>query len=292
MNVKIYRKVLVFVILLSLVLPSFAFGEKVPKEIKRVVNRGYLGQGGLNLDKDINRAEFATVAVRLMGLEKEAKSYSGKSSFKDVNKFQGGWAVGYTTIADREGVMRGVGDSSFNPKGKITYVEMMTVFMRILGYEDGIDFVDYPDEYYEKGLELGLGQVHKKANDKVTRGEVAIIIERILDMKMKDKDIILIDKLDDVPIVVEVEEDIYMTDMSFNTNITGLFSGKLKGTNDFAGYKIELLSSSGKIYDSTFASKDGKFKIWDFDIGYLSKLEGYKYKVYDGNGKIVLDGQL
>jgi|GEM_PF-1871370 len=290
MNVK--RKLLVCLLLLSLLLPSFAFGETTPKEIKRVVNRGYLGQGGLNLDKEINRAEFATVAVRLMGLEKEAKSYNGKSSFKDVSKFQGGWAVGYTTLADKEGVMRGVGSSSFNPNGKVTYVEMMTVFMRILGYEDGIDFVDYPNDYYEKGLELGLGQVHKKANDKVTRGEIAIIIERMLDMKMRDKDITLIDKLDDVPIVVEVKKDIYMTDMSFNTSITGLFSGKLKGTDDFAGYKIELLSSGGKIYDSTFASKDGKFKILDFDIGYLAKLEGYKYRVYDGNGKVVLDEQL
>ena len=293
MNVKMYRKVLVFVILMSLLLPSLAFGEKVPKEIKRVVNRGYLGKGGLNLDKDINRAEFATVAVRLMDLEKEAKTYSGKGPFKDVSKFQGGWAVGYTALAHREGIMKGVSDTSFNPKGKVTYVEMITVFMRILGYEDGIDFVDYPDDYYEKGLELGLGQVHKKANDKMTRGDVALTLEKLLDMTMKSEDVTLIDKLDKVPKVVEKkEEKITMTDISFNTSITGLFKGKLQGKTDFSGYKVELSSLGGKIYDSTFASKDGKFKIFDFDIGYLAKLEGYKYRVYDDNGNVVLDGQL
>lgn len=291
MNVK--RIFLVCLLLLSLLLPSFAFGETVPKEIKRVVNRGYLGKGGLSLDKDINRAEFATVAVRLMGLEKEAKTYSGKRPFKDVSKFQGGWAVGYTALAHRKGVMRGVSDTSFNPSGKVTYVEMMTVLMRILGYEDGIDFVDYPDDYYEKGLELGLGQVHKKANEKMTRGDVALTIEKLLDMKMKNEDVTLIDKLDKVPKVVEVEEEeITMTDISFNTSITGLFRGKLEGKTDFSGYKVELSSLGGKMYDSTFATKDGKFKIFDFDIGYLSRLEGYKYRVYDDNGNVVLDGQL
>lgn len=295
MNVK--RIFLVCLLLLSLLLPSFAFGETVPKEIKRVVNRGYLGKGGLSLDKDINRAEFATVAVRLMGLEKEAKTYSGKRPFKDVSKFQGGWAVGYTALAHREGIMKGVSDTSFNPSGKVTYVEMMTVFMRILGYEDGIDFIDYPDDHYEKGLELGLGQVHKKAEDKMTRGDVALTLEKLLDMKMKKENVTLINKLDKVPEVVEnvgdkEEGKIKMVDISFNTTITGQFKGKLKGKADFSGYKVELSSLGGKIYDSTFASKDGKFKIFEFDIGYLAKLEGYKYRVYDDNGNVVLDGQL
>lgn len=288
-----YKKIIVFVLLLSLLLPSFAFGESVPKEIKRVINRGYMGKGGLNLDNYINRAEFATVAVRLLGLEKEAKSYSGKCPFVDVKKFQGGWAVGYTAVAHEKGVMKGVSDSRFNPNGKVTYVEMLTVFMRILGYEDGIDFIDYPNGYYERGLELGIGELHRKPNEKVTRGDVALTIEKLLDMKMKDEDITLVDKLDKVPKVVEKNEEVIkMTDISFNTTITGLFTGKLVGKKNFAGYKVELASLGGKIYDSTFADSNGKFKITSFDVGYLARLEGYKYRVYDKNGNVVLEGQL
>lgn len=291
---KMCKKVLVFVLVSSLLLPSFAFGEHVPKNIERVVERGYFGQGGLNLNGEMNRAEFATVAVRLLGLENKANSYSGKGPFKDVENFQGGWAIGYTAIAQSKGIMEGNRSTKFNPSGKVSYIEMLTVFMRILGYEDGIDFVKYPDDYYKKALEIGLGDIDRNPSEKVTRGDVALYMEKLLDMKLKDRDITLIAELDDMPQVVKNEEkkNISMEKLSFNTTITGLFCGKLKGRNDFTGYKIELLSLGGKVYDSTFASKNGEFKILNFDIGVMAKIEEYKYRIYDENGKVVLEGNL
>lgn len=291
---KMCRKVLVFVLVSSLLLPSFAFGEHIPKDIERVVERGYFGQGGLNLNGEMNRAEFATVAVRLLGLENKAKSYSGKGPFKDVENFQGGWAIGHTAIAQNEGIMKGHSSTKFNPSGKVSYIEMLTVFMRILGYEDGIDFVKYPDDYYKKALEIGLGDIDRNPIEKVNRGDVALYMEKLLDMKLKDRDITLIAELDDIPQIVKNEEkkNISMEKLSFNTTITGLFSGKLKGRNDFTGYKIELFSLGGKVYDSTFASKNGEFKILNFDIGVMAKIEGYKYRIYDENGKVILEGNL
>lgn len=266
----------------------------MPKNIERVVERGYFGQGGLNLNGEMNRAEFATVSVRLLGLENKANSYIGKGPFKDVEKFQGGWAIGYTAIAHSEGIMEGNSNTKFNPSGKISYIEMLTVFMRILGYEDGIDFIKYPDDYYKKALEIGLGDIDRNPSEKVTRGDVALYMEKLLDMKLKDNDITLIAKLDDMPQIIKNEENenISMEKLSFSTTMIGLFSGNLKGRNDFTGYKVELLSLNGKVYDSTFASKNGEFKILNFDIGVMAKIEGYKYRVYDENGKVVLEGNL
>lgn len=274
------RKMLVFILILSILLPSFAIAEEVPKEIERVVKRGYFGQGGLNLDKQMNRAEFATVSVRLMGLENEAISYKGKTPFKDVQSFQGGWAVGYTAIAHREGIMEGVNKNYFKPKGTLSYVEMLTVFMRILGYEDGIDFEKYPEDYYKKALEIGLGDLYIDSNQKVSRKTVALTMEKALNLKLKDEDMTLLEKLDK-------KESI-----NFNTSIVGTFSGKLEGKDDFRGYKVELLSKNNKVYSSTKVDKDGTFKIWNFDIGVVAKLEGYKYRVYDEKGNMILEKNL
>ena len=289
---KMCKKVLVFVLVSSLLLPSFAFGEHVPKNIERVVERGYFGQGGLNLNGEMNRAEFATVAVRLLGLENKANSYSGKGPFKDVENFQGGWAIGYTAIAQSKGIMEGHSSTKFNPSSKVSYIEMLTVFMRILGYEDGIDFVKYPDDYYKKALEIGLGDIDRNPSEKVNRGDVALYMEKLLDMKLKDKDNTLIQVLDIKPDIVKAEEKIYISELKFNTSVAGILSGKLNGRDDFVGYKVELLSLGGKVYDSTFASKNGEFKILNFDIGVMAKIEGYKYRVYDENGKVVLEGNL
>lgn len=284
---------LVFILILSILLPSFAIAEEVPKEIETVVKRGYFGQGGLNLDKQMNRAEFATVSVRLMGLEDEAISYKGKTPFKDVQSFQGGWAVGYTAIAHREGIMEGVNKNYFKPKGTLSYVEMLTVFMRILGYEDGIDFEKYPEDYYKKALEIGLGDLYIDSNQKVSRKTVALTMEKALDLKMKYDDMTLLEKLDKKEGKPKEEsKKIKVKDITFNTSIFGTFSGKLEGRDDFRGYKVELLSKNNKVYSSTKVDKDGTFKIWSFDIGVVAKLGGYKYRVYDEKGYMTLEENL
>ncbi len=272
-------------------------GEPVPDEIRRVINRGYLGQGGLNLDKNINRAELSAVVVRLLGLEDEAKNFKGQIPFKDVMGFQKGWAAPYVALAYREGIIQGVNPTTFNPKGQVSYVEMLTIFMRILGYEDGIDFVKYPDDHFIKSIEIGLGQVYMDMNHKVTRRDVALTIEKLLDLSLKNEDTTLIEKLDKIPNPVKREEKIYMSNLDFNTSIAGIFKGQLKGRDDFSDYKVELLSKEydrGElvIYDKVSVDKDGVFKIWNFDISWTAKFRGYQYRAYNSRGELILEGEL
>lgn len=289
-----------FLILLCIVVlaPSIVWaGESVPDEIRRVVNRGYLGQGGLNLDENINRAELSAVVVRLLGLEDEAKDFKGQIPFKDVKEFQKGWATPYVALAYREGIIQGINPTTFNPKGQVSYVEMLTIFMRILGYEDGIDFVKYPDDYFIKAVEIGLGHVYMDMDDKVTRRDVALAIEKLLDLSSKDKDNTLIEKLDKRPSPVKKEEKVYMNNLDFNTSITGIFKGQLKGRKDFSDYKVELLSKEYArgdlvVYDKVSVDKDGVFKIWNFDISWTAKFRGYQYRVYNGKGDLILEGEL
>lgn len=291
------RKIILIVLcFLLLSTPSVLADKPSSSEISRVLNRGYMGQGSLDLERYLNRAELATIATRLLDLEEEVDSFKGSSPFEDVKSFQGGWADPYVAAAYEKGMVEGTGPTSFNPSRHVSYVDMLAVFMRILGYEDGMDFVDYPDDYYVKAVEIGLGDLYKDMNHKVTRGEVALAIERLLDIPLKGEDMTLLEKLDGSP-KKSKEERIRITKIKFNTSITGMFTGQLKGRDDFSDYKVQLVSEENKygkyqIYDEASPDKDGIFKIWNFDISLSAKLKGYEYRVYDSKGKLVLEGSL
>ncbi|WP_325224959.1 S-layer homology domain-containing protein [Schnuerera sp.] len=290
-----------FIILLCvfLLIPSFILAESPSLDkISRVVKKGYMGQGSLDLDQNMNRGQLATIAVRLLGLEEEAKNFKGSIPFKDVEKFQGGWATPYVAIAYRENIIQGINPTTFDPQAQVSYIEILTIFMRILGYQDGIDFVDYPEDYYIKAVELGLGNLYSDIDQKVTRGDVALTIEQLLDLPLKDEDITLLEKLDKKPTPVKrKKENIRMTNKKFNTTITGMFTGRLKGREDFSKYKVQLVSKENRqgkyeIYDEVTPEKDGVFKIWNFDISWTARYRGYRYKVYDDENELVLEGKL
>lgn len=287
------KRTLSILLAIVLLLPSFSFAdpyEELTQNI-RVFQMGIMGQGSIDLDKNISRAELATIAVRLMGLE-YMKDFQKKSTpFKDVK----GWAVPYVNISYEMKLINGVKKNIFNPNGQVTYGELLTVLMRILGYEDGIDFKKYPEDYYSKALEIGLGNLYIPHNEVVTRGVVATTINKALDLKMKNSDKALSSlqlnfhiggnetKKDSI-----VESKVDLKDLSFNTTIVGIFSGVLVGKDDFSGYKVVLLSKSGKVLDSKVLGIKGSFSIENFDIGTLSKLQGYKYEIYSPNGSLII----
>lgn len=296
------KKVLFFILIIVLLLPPIAYGEGVATT-NWVVAKGYFGVGGLNLDNKINRASFATVTVRLMGLESEALNYKGKPAFTDIEDFQGGWATSYISIARERGLMSGKSLDKFDPGGNITYLETLVVFMRILGYEDGIDFVSYPDDYYKKALEIGLGDIYIPINEEVYRKTVLDTMVKALNTPVKGKEYTLFQLLnsnvdedkpmeDDTPIKTEAPIKITMENIYFNTIITGAFRGELKGTTDFTGYKVMLLGNNGAIYGSADLGKSGIFSISNFNIGIVAKINGYRYEVYNDEGKLVLQGDL
>lgn len=288
----VYLKRIILIILsLALLLPSFVYGEGAA-DVDWVVHKGYFGVGGLDLDKKINRAGLATITVRLMSLEDDALSYKGKPLFKDVEKFQGGWAAPYTYIVKENGIMSGNSKDTFNPGGNVKYIEVLTVFMRILGYEDGVDFVKYPDDYYKKALEIGLGDMYISSNEEVLRETVLDTMVKALNLNIKNKDYTLYNSLSSKPKEEAPATKVTMTNVKFNTTIAGIFSGELKGSKDFTGYRVVLLSRDGGIHSNKILDKSGKFTIDGFDVSAFSKLKGYRYEVYNGQGVLILEAQL
>lgn len=249
--------------------------------------------GPENPNKNISRAEMATVSVRLLNLEYLKDNYNKGGNFKDVK----GWALPYINIVSEKGIMMGNSKSKFNPNGELTYVEVLTVLMRILGYEDGIDFKKYPEDYYSKALEIGLGDLYIPHDQIITRKVASNTIDKALELTIKNKDIKLSDSLYRPNTVSSQKKDniaekITIDNIQFNTTIAGAFSGELKGAKDFTNFKVELLSKSGQVYKTTTLGKSGIFSIKNFDIDIIAKLGGYKYRVYDNTGELILEGNL
>lgn len=285
------KKGFILVLVVVMIFSSLSFANN-----DRVTSLGIIGQGGSNLGDKLSRDQLATVAVRLMGIEHLKSNYDKKGNFKDLS----GWALPYVNMAFDHGVMSGVSKDQFNPTGEVTYVQVLTILMRLLGYKDGIDFSKYPDDYYAKALEIGLANMYLEHNKVISRGEAATTIEKAFDLKMKDSNISYFDSIGNTlkanqPVVVpntSKEIIVKMENISFSTSIVGTFSGILKGADDFSGYKVEIYSKSGKLYNSVSPDKYGNFSISGFDNSVVAKLSGYEYKVYDFNGKLVLSNNL
>lgn len=259
----------------------------------RVFQLGVIKDGS-GLEKNLTRAELSAIAVRLCGLEYMKYYQRSSTSFKDVN----GWAVPYVNMAYDLGLMKGVNEY-FYPNRSISYVELLTILMRVLGYEDGVDFVKYPEDYYNKSLEIGLANLYIPHHEIITKEIVIRTIDKALSLNMRnmDKDLASFYSYISMP-SMEIPPKDYSVDsinlgsLNFNTTLVGVFSGVLGGVSDLFGYRISLLSGSGNTLESVSTDKNGGFSIEGFDISPLGKLQGYKYEIYSPNGTLVLWGDL
>lgn len=288
------KKIVLWILVLCFLLPSFSYGSQVVDK-DWIIENGYFGRGGLRLDEKITRAELAALVIRLMGFD--ADDYRNiQISFDDIENYQGGWAAKYISIAETEGLIRGVSKNKFNPSGKVSYNELLTVFMRVLGYKDGIDFSNYPDDYYNKALEIGISDMYVQGEKEITREVVLSTMEAALNTNLKMSETLLFESLtDDNSKVIAKDNDedaVEIENLVFNTKIASLFKGNLVGRSNFNGYRVVLLSRNGSIYDDEILDKNGKFSMTDFDIGLVGKLNGYKYEIYDNKGNLILESVL
>jgi hypothetical protein len=139
--------------------------------------------GTFGPEKTITRAEFAKIAVYSAGLQAVATGMQGTpSSFKDVSADF--WANGWINVAAAQGFVKGYPDGTYKPQAQITQAEVITVLLRLLGYNDNLTGV-WPANYIAKAANLGiLDDVTFMANAAATRGTVAILASETLDQNV------------------------------------------------------------------------------------------------------------
>lgn len=181
---KFINALLAFVLVFAMAVPALAAEDTAQANAAtRLQNldilQGY-EDGSLGLDKDITRAEFATVAVRLLGLESAAEVSKGATAFKDVAATH--WAAGYINIAVQQGLLKGYPDGTFKPSQNVSGVEALAILVRVLGYEPAVTGV-WPSNYIVKAAQIGLSDGAKfDANAAAPRGLVAQFADNALEV--------------------------------------------------------------------------------------------------------------
>ena len=88
---------------------------------RKIING--MGDGTFAPDKNMTRAEFATITVKALGLTAKANN-----SFTDVKASD--WFAGFVGTANTYGIVNGVGEGKFNPGGTIPRQEAATMVAR------------------------------------------------------------------------------------------------------------------------------------------------------------------
>lgn len=278
--------------------------------------------GTFKADNKITRAEFAAVAVRLLGLEKSAQFSKGDTPFSDVTAAH--WASGYINVAVDQGLLKGYPDGTFKPEANVTYAEAVAILVRALGYEPAVKGA-WPTGYLAKGNEIGVtDDVTVIANAPANRGDVAIMTDNSLyinmmyqatygtgDVEYRNDDpnkTILTEKL---KLTVLKEKDVTLTpkisrgDLKTNEikiagkkyevaagidpnkytglNVTAWVDEDAKGTTDVVKY-IKIETASDRILTERVKDTDGENRKL-----YLNEKDG-KYAIAEG-AVLLVNGQ-
>ena len=139
----------------------------------------------------VTREEMAVFIYRMQKKGTLAKNNSS-SPFKDV---QNSSNLATITWAYYNGYINGISETEFNPNGPVSLADCYAMLVRMLGYEKKLP-INYPDGYITIAEEIGLSEnINKNADDELSRGDVAIILNNVLNKKvhpLDDKKILFI----------------------------------------------------------------------------------------------------
>lgn len=148
-------------------------------------------------DRDITRAEFAAIIVRALGLNPG----TGSNPFTDVSNTA--WYCDYIKTAVEYKLISGYGNGTFGPNDKITREQAMTMIARAMnitglkvqfenremdkllaGFGDSAESADYAKNSIAACVKTGIISGRNgnliAPKDNITRAEVAVIVQRLL----------------------------------------------------------------------------------------------------------------
>lgn len=123
----------------------------------------------------LTRSQVCAMVIRAMGYENAVDSYVNQKLFTDVAT--NSWYAGYVNLAYKKNIISGYGNGKFGPEDEITYGQFVTIILRLLGYTESDIGKAWPADYIVFATDLEIDEnVDLKANDKVNRGDAAILL--------------------------------------------------------------------------------------------------------------------
>ena len=217
---KLLVVLLAVVLVFGLATSAFAYtdtddlGTVQQDSIYRLSALGVLNgypDGTFGATSQITRAEFAKMACELAGLGDVSDVLKNTpSSFSDVAA--GAWYTGYINVAASQGFINGYPDGTFLPNNNISMAEVVTILMRVAGYNDNLPG-PWPFDYIaEAGKQDVTDDVTFVSNLAATRSDVAVMSNNALDM-------ILVNWDSDSSKFVEDEDDTTLLTDSFGASV-------------------------------------------------------------------------
>jgi len=140
-----------------------------------------VGNNDFQPDSLITREQFAKITAVADNLDKIANAMTAVALFQDVPSTR--WSVKYVNIAALKGLIYGMPDLRFNPLQNVTYAQVCTVLLRMLGYSNEDLPGAWPYNYMEEAISLGLTKGMTFNNtDPLPRWAVAKLVDEALMM--------------------------------------------------------------------------------------------------------------
>lgn len=152
-----------------------------------------VGGGSFVPGKALTRAQFCKLAVTAMGVT-DVSPYASYTIFPDVKHSH--WAAPYINAAVRhpelkeKSIIRGYADGSFGPDKIVSYGEVCTMLLRMLGYKEEDVGPFWPADYIAQAQAIGLtdGVTITDARAAVKRGDAAVLLLNALNTDKKGEE--------------------------------------------------------------------------------------------------------
>lgn len=190
MKKRVTTALLAACIAASLSLPCYAATGTIPpvSEVTQVVQAlGIMNgdaTGAMNLDAQVTRAEFITIALKA-SVNGAQIGEASTSPFPDVPYTH--WAAGFVETGVKAGLISGFSDGTFRPNAPINLAEGVTVALALLGYTSSDFSGAYPSPQMSlyRSLSLDKGVSAKVSSDPLTRQDAMYLFYNLLSAKTK-----------------------------------------------------------------------------------------------------------
>ena len=152
-----------------------------------------VGGGSFAPGKALTRAQFCKLAVTAMGVT-DVSPYASYTIFPDV--MHSHWAASYLNASVRhpelkeKSIIRGYADGGFGPNKIVSYGEVCTMLLRMLGYKEEDVGPFWPADYIAQAQAIGLtdGVTIADARAAVKRGDAAVLLLNALNTDKKGEE--------------------------------------------------------------------------------------------------------
>lgn len=152
-----------------------------------------VGGGSFAPGKALTRAQFCKLAVTAMGVT-DVSPYASYTIFPDVKHSH--WAAPYINAAVRhpelkeKAIIRGYADGSFGTNKIVSYGEVCTMLLRMLGYKEEDVGPFWPADYIAQAQAIGLTDdvTIADARAAVKRGDAAVLLLNALNTDKKGEE--------------------------------------------------------------------------------------------------------